>query len=63
MGSPATTAARVVEIDRLIWNDRVDAALTAFFIAVVMVILSDSIRIWSRLILGSAEGAVHEEAA
>ncbi len=63
MAAPATTAARSQEIERLIWNDRVDAAMTAFFIAVVIIIVGDSIRIWSRLILGSAERAVQEEAA
>jgi hypothetical protein len=37
--------------------------MTAFFIAVVIVILSDSIRVWSKLMLGSPERTVHEEAA
>ena len=54
-GAPTTTAARAIEIDRLIWNDRVDAALTAFFIIVVITILSDSIRVWSKLMLGNPE--------
>ncbi len=61
--APTTTAARAIEIDRLIWNDRVDAALTAFFIIVVITILSDSIRVWSKLTLGTPERAAHEEAA
>ena len=61
--APGTTAQRGIEIARLIWNDRIDAAMTAFFIAVVIIILSDSIRVWSKLILGSAERAIHEEAA
>ncbi len=63
LGGPDTTVARSAEIERLIWNDRVDAAMTAFFIAVVIIILSDSLRVWSKLILGKAERAVHEEAA
>ena len=63
MTAPTTAAARSIEIGRLIWNDRVDAAMTAFFIAVVIIILSDSIRVWSKLILGSLERAVHEQAA
>jgi carbon starvation protein len=33
---------------RLIVNDRVDAAMTAFFIVVVVVILADSMRVWAR---------------
>ena len=60
---PATAAERGAEIARLMWNDRVDAALTAFFIAVVIIILGDSIRVWSNLILRRQEPAVAEEAA
>jgi carbon starvation protein len=63
MMAPTTTAARSLEIGRLIWNDRIDAAMTTFFVAVVIIILSDSIRVWSKLIPGSPERAVHEEAA
>jgi carbon starvation protein len=63
MTAPATTAARALEIDRHIWNDRVDAALTAFFIIVVIIVLGDSIRVWSKLILRAPERAMHEEAA
>jgi carbon starvation protein len=63
MTASATPAERSIEIGRLIWNDRVDAAMTAFFIAVVIIILCDSIRAWSKLILGSPERTVHEEAA
>jgi carbon starvation protein len=63
MTAPATPVERSIEIGRLIWNDRVDAAMTAFFIAVVIIILCDSIRAWSKLILGSPERSVHEEAA
>jgi len=61
--NPATSATRAAEIARLIWNDRIDAALTAFFIAVVIVILCDSIRVWSRLILQDTHRAIEEEAA
>ncbi|HXN86543.1 MAG TPA: carbon starvation CstA family protein, partial [Candidatus Binataceae bacterium] len=49
------TAARSAEIARLVWNDRIDAAMTAFFIAVVVIILCDSIRVWRKLILSDAE--------
>jgi len=63
MAAPTTSVARGLEIDRLIWNDRIDAAMTAFFIAVVIIILSDSLRIWSKLILGRPEREVDEEAA
>ena len=48
------TAARSAEIARLVWNDRIDAAMTAFFIAVVVIILCDSIRVWRKLIFSVA---------
>jgi carbon starvation protein len=49
---PGVSAARATEITRLAWNDRVDAVMTGVFIAVVLVILADSIRVWARLLLG-----------
>jgi carbon starvation protein len=55
--APGLTAARAAEIGRLIWNDRIDAVVTAFFIAVVLIILADSIRVWTKLILGPRIGA------
>ncbi len=51
LAAPATTTARATELLRLIWNDRVDAAMTAIFIAVVVIILGDSIRTWIRLLM------------
>ncbi len=60
---PATTAARAYELQRLIWNDRVDAVMTVFFIGVVIVILCDSARVWIRLIAGAPRRAVAQEAA
>ena len=61
--APETTTQRGAEIARLIWNDRIDAAMTAFFIAVVVIILSDSLRVWSKLMLRGPEGSIDEEAA
>ena len=55
--APETTAARLAEIGRLVWNDRIDAALTAFFIAVVVVILFDSVRVWMKLIFAARNGS------
>ena len=60
---PATTAARAAKIERLIWNDRVDAAMTVIFIAVVMVILADSARVWLKLALARRAGAATESVA
>ncbi len=61
---PGLNAAGAAEITRLVWNDRVDAVMTAVFIVVVLIILADSIRVWARLLLG-AEGRIAraEEAA
>ena len=55
--------ARAAEIGRLIWNDRIDAAMTAFFIAVVAIVLVDSARVWIRLTLGSGGGARNAQQA
>ncbi|HVN28119.1 MAG TPA: carbon starvation CstA family protein, partial [Candidatus Binataceae bacterium] len=60
---PATSAARAAEISRLIWNDRIDAAMTAFFIAVVLVIVGDSIRVWGKVLLRRSERRLEEAAA
>ena len=46
-----TTPERAATISRLVWNDRIDAAMTVIFIAVVMVILADSARVWLGLLL------------
>ncbi len=61
---PGLNAAGAAEITRLVWNDRVDAVMTAVFIVVVLIILADSIRVWARLLFG-AEGRIAraEEAA
>jgi carbon starvation protein len=53
LAAPGANAARAGEIARLIWNDRVDATLTAVFIAIVIVILLDSIRVWMRFLLST----------
>ena len=55
--APGVSNARLAEIGRLIWNDRIDAAMTAFFIAVVAIVLADSARVWIRLTIGSGGGA------
>jgi carbon starvation protein len=58
------TAARSAEIARLVWNDRIDAAMTAFFIAVVVIIFCDSIRVWRKLIVNAeADKSAPREAA
>ncbi len=60
---PVTTAARAATLQRLIWNDRIDTAMTCIFIAVVVVILSDSARVWTKLALARRAGAPTESVA
>jgi carbon starvation protein len=64
LAAPGANAARAGEIARLIWNDRVDATLTAVFITIVIVILLDSIRVWMNLLFSTRPAiAGAEEAA
>src|SRR5260370_11477983 len=63
LASPATSAARAAEIGRLVLNDRIDAAMTLVFIATVVVILADSVRVWVKHIYGAALQAPAEIAA
>jgi carbon starvation protein len=64
LAAPATTAIRAAELARLIWNDRIDALMTAIFVAAVIIVLGDSIRAWSRMLLsGISSGTARTEAA
>ena len=63
LSQPGVLASRVNEIGRLVWNDRIDAVLTAFFMAVVVIILADSIRAWTKILAGANVGAIAEKAA
>jgi carbon starvation protein len=54
LASPATTAVRAAEINRLILNDRVDAVMTLVFIVLVAVIIFDSARVWLAYLAGTA---------
>jgi carbon starvation protein len=53
LSAPATGAARAAEISRLIFNDRVDAAMTFIFIVLVAVIIADSVRAWLTALAGA----------
>jgi len=64
LAAPTLSAARATEINRLIFNDRVDAGMTLIFIALVAVIIADSARVWLAKLLGSrALGAPRMESA
>ncbi len=47
LGTPQGAGNRA-QLERLIWNDRVDAAITALFIGVVILILVESAKVWVR---------------
>ena len=63
LAAPATKAARAAELTRIIWNDRVDAAMTAISIAAVVIVLGDSLRAWRRLLLAARAGGPRREEA
>jgi carbon starvation protein len=63
LAKPGLDPARVSGLARLAWNDRVDAVMTAILIAMVLVILTDSIRVWARLLSGAMSEARAQEVA
>ncbi len=63
LSAPATSAARAAEITRLIFNDRIDAAMTLVFVVLVAVILADSARAWIRALAGEQAPAARMETA
>jgi hypothetical protein len=48
----ATTPQRVAEIQRLIFNDRLDAFVCGALIVLVGLILAESVWVWSRYLAG-----------
>jgi carbon starvation protein len=52
LAHPTLSPPHSTELGRLIWNDRVDAVMTAVFMLVVLVVLADSVRVWIRLLFG-----------
>ena len=60
---PTTSSTRSATITRLIWNDRIDTAMTFILVAVVIVFLADSARVWLRLTLARRAGAPAEPVA
>jgi len=64
LAASGTAAARAAAINRLIWNDRIDALMTAAFIAIVTIVLIDSVRVGIKLLAGKglAQGATEQAA-
>jgi carbon starvation protein len=59
----ASTSARASEITRLIFNDRLDAAVTGFLILLVVTILIESGTVWYRVLSGRSSATVMEAPA
>jgi carbon starvation protein len=51
---------RSAETARLVFNDRLDAALCGIFLVLVATILVDSIRVWTGILRGTREAKVNE---
>lgn len=54
------TASRVVEIQTLIFNNRLDAAVCGVFLILVTAILLDSLWLWAGILCGTREAKVSE---
>jgi len=60
LASGAVPAAQVAAVQAQIFNNRLDAALCGIFVILVTTILVDSIRTWTRILLGGAHEPVRE---
>jgi carbon starvation protein len=60
LDSGALSAAAAAETQRLIFNDRLDAAVCGVFLVLVATILVDSIRVWTGILRGASEARVSE---
>src|SRR5262249_2122341 len=58
MAAGQVPAAKVAETRALIFNDRLDAAVTGLFMALVVVIVIDSLREWYRVLRAGQGGIV-----
>ncbi|MCU1285080.1 MAG: carbon starvation protein CstA [Acidobacteriales bacterium] len=63
LGEPASTAARAKEISRLVFDDRLDAIVTGFLIALVVLILGESMLVWFRVLSGRRPISILESPA
>jgi carbon starvation protein len=46
LATPGLPAEEVAKLERLVFNDYLDAAITAVFLVLVVVVLADSLRAW-----------------
>jgi len=61
IGSGEVAPAKLAETQTLVFNDRLDAAVTLLFMALVVVVVVDSLREWYR-VLSAGQGVVSERA-
>jgi len=54
-------AADLAGLDRRIFNDRVDAGVTAFFLILVAIVVLANARVWVQLLAGRRQPVLHEE--
>ncbi|HVX66019.1 MAG TPA: carbon starvation CstA 5TM domain-containing protein, partial [Bryobacteraceae bacterium] len=54
------TAAQQAELQRLIFNDHVDAAVCGLFLVLVTTVLVDSVRVWIGILRGTREARLNE---
>jgi len=60
ISSGAIPAAQIAETQRLIFNNRLDAAVTAVLAAMVLVLVMEAIAEWIGLLRGSRPAVLHE---
>jgi carbon starvation protein len=60
LASGAIPAAQAVATSRLIWNARVDAAVTGALAVMVLLLLADALFEWARILRARAPIVVHE---
>jgi carbon starvation protein len=60
LDSGQVAAAKAAATETLIFNNRLDAAVCGIFVVLVTVILVDSIRVWSGILMGTRDATVRE---
>jgi len=58
--SGAIPAAKVEQTERLIFNNRLDAAVTALFAGLILVLILEALLEWYRILTGRRAAALHE---
>lgn len=56
------TPERVAQLQRFIFADRLNAGMTIFFVALVTILMIESVSLWVRILAGQAKAETHEAA-